>query len=170
MGLAAEVAERRDGLLQRADRCHELGAVRGRHGARLPHQPDTGASEGQRATGGRRRQRQTVAGPALGVHIVPGAVPSAAKVHLRHRRPESRSGWAVLEGRAEELGHHVPDDRFAGVRRKVPSAHQRHAGQRPDTGTVCRRRDREHHSGHRAGGITRARSDFSFFGGGGGLE
>lgn len=157
LGLAAETVERRDELVQRAGGRDEFGAVRGRHVARVPHQPDTRVAQGKRSAGRRGWQRQTVPGAAVGFHIVPGTLPGAAQVHVRHSRPEGRPGGVVPEGRLEEHEHYVPDDRLASGRRTVLGAHQRHAGQRSDTGAVCRRRDRQHHTGRRSGGSTVSR-------------
>lgn len=153
MGIAGKTVERRDELVRGADGRHELGAVQGRYGARLPHQPDTRTTQGQRVARRCRRQRQTVVGATRRVHIHHRNVPGAAEVHVRHRRPEGRSGRAVPEGRAEEREHHVPDDRLPSHRREVPRAHQRHARQRPDTGPVRRRRGRQHHTNHRTRGM-----------------
>lgn len=155
VGVAPEIAERRDVVVQRTGRCAEPGAVRGRYDARVPHQPHTGAAQGQCATGGRRRQWQTVSGPAGCVHIGPGPVPDPAQVHVRHGRIEGRPFRVVHQGRPEERRHHVPDDRLAGGRRAVPRAHQRHAGQRTGTGNVCRRRNRHDHSDHQPRGTRR---------------
>lgn len=154
MGRAARAAGRRAGRVQRAGGRHGPGVLRGRHGARVPHQPDAGAAPRQRAAGGRGRQRQTVAGPPRRVHRVPGAVPGAADARVRRARAPGRPGRAVRQGRPQGPGRHVPDDRLAGVRRAVPGAHQRHAGQRPGAGPVRRRRDRPRRADHRAGGNT----------------
>lgn len=88
MGVAPEAATRGHELVQRAGGCHELGAVRGRNVARVPHQPHIGAAPGQRAARGGRRQRQTVTGPTIGVHLIAGTFPSATKVRVWRGRPQ----------------------------------------------------------------------------------
>lgn len=145
----AKTVERCHGLLQRIGGRHEYGAVRGCYGTRLPDQPHTRTSQGQRSARRGRRQRETIVGSTRGVHIYSGTVPSAVAIHVRHCRSENRPGHVVREGRVKEHRHHVPDDRLSGVRREVPGAHQRYACQRSNTGALCRRRNRPYHTNHR---------------------
>lgn len=149
MGLAPEVTKRSDERVQRTRRRTEPSVVRGRHGARVPDQPDTATSQGKCVISGRRWQRETVFGPVVGVHIVPGPVPDTAQVYVRHCRFKSRPFRVVHQIRPEERRHHVPDDRLPGSRRTVPCAHQRYASKWTSTGNVRRRRNRRDRPDHR---------------------